>query len=68
MKKHMTQEVNEPKPAYVEVHYAAKQIRELLFTMSMCLSEEECKGMNRAKELIARYVETALRTDGMKEG
>lgn len=68
MKKHMTQETDEPKPAYVEVHYAAKQIREMPFTMSVCLSVEECKGMNRAKELIARYVETALITDGTKEG
>lgn len=68
MEKQMTQQANEPKPAYVEVHYAAKQIRELSFTMSVCLSVEECKGMNRAKELIARYVETALGTDEMKEG
>lgn len=50
------QEAFKPKPEYVEVHYAAEQIRELMFTMSMCLSEDECKGMKRAQRIIADYL------------
>lgn len=50
------QKAFEPKPAYIEVHHAAEEIRELIFTMSMCLSEEECRGMKRAQAFIADYL------------
>jgi hypothetical protein len=42
---------------YIEKEAALNLILETPFTMSMCLSELECHGMNRAKQIFARLLE-----------
>lgn len=44
-------------PEYIEREALIKTTRETPFTMSMCLTVEECKGMNRAREILADIFE-----------
>lgn len=42
---------------YISREAVVKTTRETPFTMSMCLSVEECKGMNRARNILADIFE-----------
>ena len=42
---------------YIEREALIETTRETPFTMSMCLTVEECKGMNRAREILADIFE-----------
>lgn len=52
---------------YIEKEAAVNLILETPFTMSMCLSEQECHGMNRAKQIIARLVEQSIPAANVRE-
>lgn len=52
---------------YIEREAAVNLILETPFTMSMCLSEQECHGMNRAKQIIARLVEQSIPAASVRE-
>jgi len=42
---------------YIDREVLIKTTRETPFTMSMCLTVEECKGMNEAREILADIFE-----------
>ncbi len=42
---------------YIEREALVKTTRETQFTMSMCLPAEECRGMNRARNILADIFE-----------
>lgn len=42
---------------YIEREALIKTTRETPFTLSMCLTVEECKGMNKAREILADIFE-----------
>lgn len=42
---------------YLNKRQTQQEIRELMFTMSMCLTKEELRGMRRAQEIIAKYLD-----------
>ena len=52
---------------YIEREAAVNLILETPFTMSMCLSEQECHGMNRAKQIFARLVEQSIPAADVRE-
>lgn len=50
-------------PGYIDKDALIKTTEETPFTMSMCVSVEECNGMNRARKLFVKIFKTLPTSD-----